>query len=77
MILMSVVPLFLLFLMPKLTEGMDEETLKEMRANRQQVSNNVEMPDVSQKLADWFAPKVATDSGDSSSRSVSAPKKRK
>lgn len=77
MILMSVVPLLLLFLMPKLTEGMDEETLKELRSNRQQVSNNVEMPDVSQKLADWFAPKAVTDTAQSPGRSGAASKKKK
>lgn len=76
MILMTVLPLGMLLLMPKLIEGMDPEALKEFQEAQKKKGNQakpIEMPDVSQQLANWFGP------GDSkpNSNNQKATKRRK
>lgn len=58
MILMTVVPLGLLLLMPKLMENMDPEALKEFQEAQKKgtPAQPIEMPDVSQTIANWFVP---------------------
>jgi hypothetical protein len=80
MILMTVVPLGLLLLMPKLMENMDPEALKEFKESQKNKGNPakpIEMPDLSQHLANWFAPAVAQDNSQTSSKNQKAVKKRK
>ena len=58
MILMSGVTMILFFLLPKMTEGMDPEALKEIQKQQQESVGQMpklEMPDVSEKLANYFA----------------------
>ncbi|KAI9332359.1 hypothetical protein BDR26DRAFT_1010578 [Obelidium mucronatum] len=45
----------LFFFLPKLMEGMDPEELKKIQENRS-AQPKMEMPDVSESLANWFAP---------------------
>ncbi|KAJ3084853.1 hypothetical protein HDU99_001929 [Rhizoclosmatium hyalinum] len=45
----------LFFFLPKMMEGLDPEELKKMQENRAN-QPKLEMPDVSESLANWFAP---------------------
>lgn len=77
MILMTVVPLGLLLLMPKLIENMDPEALKEFQESQKNKGNPaqpIEMPDVSQALANWFTPSTPSVSQSTTQKTI---KKRK
>lgn len=80
MILMTVIPLGLLLLMPKLMENMDPEALKEFQ-EAQKVKGNptqpIEMPDVSQTLANWFVPSTNAPKNDQVLTTPKSIKKRK
>ncbi len=54
MMLLSLFSLGMLFLMPKLTAGMDPEELKELQS-KQINPNNVQLPDVSNMLASYLS----------------------
>ena len=79
MILMSVIPLGLLLLMPKMIQGMDPETLKEFQESQKKAAKAppIEMPDVSQTLANWFAPKDQAPQQSQSKVDVKHRKKKK
>ncbi|KNC98478.1 uncharacterized protein SPPG_06179 [Spizellomyces punctatus DAOM BR117] len=55
MILMSGFSLLMFFALPKLMSNMPEEAVQQMQ-ERQQQPPAMQMPDVSQSLANWFAP---------------------
>ncbi|KAJ3229824.1 hypothetical protein HDU81_004986 [Chytriomyces hyalinus] len=55
MLLMMGGTFVLFYYMPKLLEGMDPEELKKMEDNRKN-QPKMEMPDISEGLANWFAP---------------------
>ncbi|KAI8849297.1 hypothetical protein BC829DRAFT_391960 [Chytridium lagenaria] len=55
MILMMGGSLVMFFVLPKMMSGIDPETLKEMQ-QRQKEQKKVELPDISQNLANWLAP---------------------
>ncbi|KAI9595598.1 hypothetical protein BDF19DRAFT_440980 [Syncephalis fuscata] len=47
----------MLVVMPKMMKSMDPEALQEMQQNQNNIQNSLEnMPDISQKLANFFAP---------------------
>lgn len=54
MLLMMAFSMGMMFLLPKLTAGMNEEELKELQS-KQINPQNMEMPDVSQWMANWMA----------------------
>ena len=79
MILMTVIPLGLLLIMPKLIESMDPEALKEFKEsqkNRGNPAQPIEMPDVSQTLAKWFVPGNPVSDSSSSSQEKSVKKRK-
>lgn len=77
MILMSVIPLGLLLLLPKLTEGLDPEALKEIQQQRAaQPQAALEMPDVSQKLANFFSPSTEGNNPSSSAQEKTVKKRK-
>ncbi|KAJ1567386.1 hypothetical protein HK405_006154, partial [Cladochytrium tenue] len=47
------------FFLPKMMSGMDPETLKEIQDRQQSQRQALEMPDISQNLANWLAPSTA------------------
>ncbi|KAJ3103203.1 ER membrane protein complex subunit 7 [Phlyctochytrium planicorne] len=55
MMLMMGGSLVIFFLVPKLMGGLDPETLKEIQ-QRQREQKKVELPDISQNLANWLSP---------------------
>ncbi|KAI9207307.1 uncharacterized protein BJ171DRAFT_494212 [Polychytrium aggregatum] len=57
MMLMAIFGLVMVIGMPKLMNSLDQETLQEVRQQRQQNTPQMEMPDISQNLANMFAPK--------------------
>ncbi|KAJ3212899.1 ER membrane protein complex subunit 7 [Dinochytrium kinnereticum] len=61
MMLMMGGSLIMFFVLPKMMSGLDPETLKEMQ-QRQKEQKKVELPDISQNLANWLAPSPAASS---------------
>ncbi|KAI9098729.1 hypothetical protein DFS34DRAFT_618743 [Phlyctochytrium arcticum] len=70
MILMSGVTLLMVFVMPKMMANMPEEVKQGASGGQQQVQQpetpQISMPDISQNLANWFAPKPQTSTGPTS-----------
>ncbi|KAJ3133270.1 hypothetical protein HK100_004531 [Physocladia obscura] len=60
MVLMMGGVLALFFFLPKVMDGMDPEELKKIQESRNTNPQKIEMPDVSEQLANWFAPAAAT-----------------
>ena len=60
MMLMMGFSLIVFFVLPKITGHLDPETLKEIQESqrgKKNVANAMEMPDISQNLANWLTPK--------------------
>jgi ER membrane protein complex subunit 7 len=68
MLLMMGGTVLMVFLMPKIMSGIDPEALKEATERSQATQPTLEMPDISQGLANWFAPPPPPSSASSSSQ---------